>query len=494
MQHSIGFRLNALFVILVTALLAGSGAWAYWRLDAQLNQDFQRSRQALQQRLQINLITPLWNMDRQTLSENLVAEVQGPVLGIAVYLDTGELLSQSGVLEPAQASAWHERLEFALYTDKFDEAVPLGRVSVLLSRQEVANTLRRQIWQRLGEILALDLLLITALSLSLRLQVLKPLKALRDALLQAAGHRDSSASLLQLGQRHDEFGEVVEGFNRIAQRLNADLAAKQQDEETLRQAYEELKQAQASLVEAEKLAALGGLVAGVAHEINTPLGISLSSASLLAEATRRFATQLDSGQVKKSELQDYLATARESVELILSNAQRAAHLVQSFKQVAVDQTSEARRSFDLAEYLDEVIESLQPTFKRRPVQVRNDCPPGIPMDGYPGALAQVVTNLLVNTLTHAFAAEDSGLIRLSAERLDGEVRLCFEDNGQGIATEHLGHIFEPFFTTRRGSGGSGLGLHLVYNLVNKRMGGQIAVSSTPGQGTHFTLTLPLHAP
>ncbi|MDP3813885.1 sensor histidine kinase [Pseudomonas sp.] len=496
MHRSIGFRLNVLFVLLVTLLLAGSGAWAYWRLDTQLNQDYRQARSNLQQRLQINLVNPVWNLDSLTLAENLSAELQSPVLGIAVYLDSGELMGAKGLLpSTADSSAGDlDRLQFDLSTQQLNAPELLGRVEVLLSREELERTLRNQVWQRFAEVLALDLLLVAALSLSLRLQVLKPLQALRDALLRAAEHRDSSSSLLQLGQRDDEFGEVVEGFNRIAQRLSDDLEAKQHAEDTIRSAYEHLQQTQVSLVEAEKLAALGGLVAGVAHEINTPLGISLTGASLLAEATRRFSLLLESGQVKKSELDGYLQTARESVELILANAQRAAHLVHSFKQVAVDQTSEARRSFELASYLDEVIESLRPTFKRRPIEVRNDCPVGIQLDGYPGALAQVVTNLLVNALTHAFAAPDSGLIRLSGQTEGEHLCLIFEDDGCGIAPKQLPHIFEPFFTTRRGSGGSGLGLHVVYNLITKRMGGQIAVTSAPGQGTRFSLHLPLVAP
>ncbi|HLA30516.1 MAG TPA: HAMP domain-containing sensor histidine kinase [Pseudomonas sp.] len=496
MPRSIGFRLNVLFVLLVTLLLAGSGGWAYWRLDAQLNQDYRQARSNLQQRLQINLVNPVWNLDSLTLAENLSAELQPPVLGIAVYLDSGELMGTSGVSpsEFAGGASALDHLQFELATQQLGASELLGRVEVLLSRQELERTLRNQIWQRFAEVLALDLLLVAALSLSLRLLVLKPLQALRDALLAAAEHRDSSSSLLQLGQRDDEFGEVVEGFNRIAQRLSADLEAKQHAEDTIRSAYQNLQRTQTSLVEAEKLAALGGLVAGVAHEINTPLGISLTGASLLAEATQRFAQQLESGQVKKSELENYLQTAHESVELILANAQRAARLVQGFKQVAVDQTSEARRSFELASYLDEVIDSLRPTFKRRPIEVRNDCPAGIQLDGYPGAMAQVVTNLLVNALTHAFAAPDSGLIRLSGQTEGEHLCLIFEDNGCGIDPKQLPHIFEPFFTTRRGSGGSGLGLHVVYNLITKRMGGQIAVTSAPGQGTRFSLRLPLVAP
>lgn len=495
MRNSIGFRLNALFVVLVTALLSCSGALTYWSTRSQLLEQFQRSRDSVQQRLQINLINPLWNFDTATLQENLAAEVKPPVLGIAVYSDLGELMASVGELEPPKKrSSLFERLEFPLHNRDRDDRQLLGKAQVLLSREEMEDTLDEQVWRRLLEIFALDVLLVAALSLSLRQQVLKRLRALRDALHQAAEHRGPSESLMLPSSRQDEFDDVVRGFNRIAQRLAEDLEARRQGESEIRRAYEELQQTQATLIQAEKLAALGGLVAGVAHEINTPLGITLTGASVLAEKTRRFAAQLQAGQLKKSDVEGYLQVAGESVELILANANRAAHLVHSFKEVAVDQTSEARREYDLARYLDEVVESLRPTYKRLPVKVHTRCAPGIEMDGYPGALAQVVTNLLVNALTHAFPDGAAGQILLSAEAEGGEVLLRFEDDGRGIAAEHLAHIFEPFFTTKRGVGGSGLGLHVVYNIVTQRLGGQIQVSSTLGGGTRFTLRMPAIAP
>ncbi|UTW09070.1 sensor histidine kinase [Pseudomonas benzenivorans] len=495
MRNSIGFRLNALFVVLVTLLLSCSGALAYWSMRSQLLEQYQRSRDSVQQRLQTNLVNPLWNFDTATLQENLVAEVKPPVLGIVVTSEYGELLASVGVLEPARRRAGdYDQLSFPVYNHGRNAQQVLGRAQVLLSREEMEDTLSEQVWRRFLEILALDVLLVAALSLSLRLQVLKPLVALRDALHQAAEHRGPPESLVLPSTRLDEFGEVLGGFRRITQRMAEDLQARRQAERDIRQAYEELQRTQATLIQAEKLAALGGLVAGVAHEINTPLGITLTGASVLAEETRRVGGQLRAGQLKKSDVEGYLHTAEESVELILANANRAAHLVHSFKQVAVDQTSEARREFNLASYLDEVVESLRPTYKRRPIQVHNSCAADIQLDGYPGALAQVVTNLLVNAVTHAFPTGAAGAVELSA-RVEGDwLVLQFEDDGQGIAAEHLPHIFEPFFTTKRGVGGSGLGLHVVYNIVTQRLGGQIQVASTVGSGTCFTLRMPLVAP
>ncbi|MEX6501359.1 sensor histidine kinase [Pseudomonas zhanjiangensis] len=495
MKHSIGFRLNALFVLLVTALLGCSGALSYWSMRGQLLEQYQRTRDAVQQRLQINLVNPLWNFDIATLEENLAAELQPPVQGIVVYSDLDERMAAVGVTQPdTQPGGHEERVEFALHNRAREDGRLLGRVQMTLSRQEMESTLDEQIWRRLAEIFALDVLLVTALSLSLRLLVLKPLTALRDALNLAAQHRGPPAALRLPSERRDEFGEVVRGFKRIARRLADDLEARRRAESEIRQAYEDLQQTQATLVQSEKMAALGGLVAGVAHEINTPVGIAVTGASVLAEETRRCAAQLQAGNLKKSQVEGYLQTAAESAELILANANRAAHLVQSFKQVAVDQTSEARREFNLARYLDEVVESLRPTYKRLPIEVSVDCATDIQLDSYPGALAQVVTNLLVNAVTHAFPEGQSGRIEIVARAEEGWVSLRFEDDGQGIADEHLPRIFEPFFTTKRGSGGSGLGLHVVYNIVTQRLGGQIRVASAPGQGTRFNLRIPLIAP
>lgn len=181
-------------------------------------------------------------------------------------------------------------------------------------------------------------------------------------------------------------------------------------------------------------------MAGVAHEVNTPVGVILTSASVLSEETHSFKASLEAGAIKKSEVMRYSEMAIESSRLILSNAERAAQLIQSFKQVAVDQTSEARRSFELGEYMDEVIMSLKPTLKRTLVRIETACNEKILLDGYPGAISQIITNFLTNALAHAFSEGQEGLITLSASQTDHQVTLRFEDNGAGIAPENLNKI------------------------------------------------------
>jgi signal transduction histidine kinase len=235
-------------------------------------------------------------------------------------------------------------------------------------------------------------------------------------------------------------------------------------------------------------------VAGVAHEINTPVGIVLTRASVLRGATDELQVAVAGGGLKKSTVLRYLETAAESARLIMNNAFRAAHLIHSFKQIAVDQTSEARRPFALMEYVEEIVASLRPTLKTTRIELGFDGPDELVLDSYPGAFAQIVTNLVLNCAEHAFGADTPGRIEIHA-RQDGDiVELELADNGKGIAPELLDRIFDPFFTTRRGQGGTGLGLNIVYNLVVKQFCGTITVRSTPGSGTRFTLRLPRVTP
>ena len=261
-------------------------------------------------------------------------------------------------------------------------------------------------------------------------------------------------------------------------------------------AYAELKDTQASLVQAEKMASLGLLVAGIAHEINTPVGIAFSCASLLATRTRQLVEALEGGNLKKSELTAYGAAAAESTRLMSGNLSRAAELIRSFKQVAVDQASAELRRFNLKTYLNEVVTSLGPRLRSTPHRVIVTCPGDIIIDGYPGAFSQVVTNLVINALDHAFETKPEGTITITVESPadGGEIELSFCDDGKGIPPASKEKIFEPFFTTRRGSGGSGLGLHIVFNLVTKSLGGRITVDSVDGKGTTFHMRFPRVAP
>ncbi|MEG3839983.1 AAA family ATPase, partial [Microcoleus sp. herbarium14] len=264
----------------------------------------------------------------------------------------------------------------------------------------------------------------------------------------------------------------------------------QQRTSELSQTLEDLKSAQNKLVESEKMAALGGLVAGVAHEINTPIGIGITAASLLAEKVTKFFELYTNGQIKRSELEKFLDTAMQSSNMILSNLTRAADLICSFKEVAVDQSSELKRAFKVKNYLEEILTSLTAKLRRTKHKVEIKCDENIVLDSYPGVLCQIVTNLVLNSLIHAYDGEDEGILAFDL-KLEGD-RLIFEyaDNGKGIPPENVSKIFEPFFTTKRGQGGTGLGLHIIYNLVTQKLKGTICCESQVDEGTKFMIEFP----
>lgn len=259
----------------------------------------------------------------------------------------------------------------------------------------------------------------------------------------------------------------------------------------LSQTLQELQDTQKQLIESEKMASLGSLVAGVAHEINTPVGIGVMMASHLAEETKIFMNLCESGSLKRSVLNDYLETAIESSQLILNNLQKAAKLVQSFKQVAVDQTHLEKRTFLVKEYLEEILISLQPTIKSTNYFVTIEGDEKIKIESYPGAFSQIVTNLILNSIEHAYPTGKTGHLKFKIKSKNNHLEIRYSDDGCGIIPEHLNKIFEPFFTTSRTQGGTGLGLHIVYNLVRQTLKGTIHCQSEMEVGTTFILTLPL---
>jgi signal transduction histidine kinase len=285
------------------------------------------------------------------------------------------------------------------------------------------------------------------------------------------------------------------------------------EKQQLTEALEMLRRTQAQLVESEKMASLGGLVAGVAHEINTPVGNALTVASHLEEEALALQRVYSAKRMKRSDLEEFLHGAVEACRILTGNLQRAAALVQSFKQVAVDQASEERRRFPVRAYLDEIVLSLRAKLKKTRIRVRIDCPDDLQIETYPGALAQVVSNLILNALVHAYDKGQAGTLLIEVSRPGAQLRnlypfpsseeeprpaeldedpivIRFRDDGKGIPPEHLDKLFEPFFTTRRSEGGSGLGLHIVYNIVTRTLKGEILCHSKLGEGTELLIRFP----
>lgn len=383
------------------------------------------------------------------------------------------------------------------------DGVPLGSLTMTMD-------LRSQRWALLQQagltsaVVGLALLLTFSFALRSQTAMVAPIMAL--AALARRVSLTADYSLRTEIKVDDETGQLAEDFNHMLAKieasdqearaardaLGAEVLQKSAANRELQLTLERLTAAQEQLVQAEKLASLGALVAGVAHEINTPVGVAVTAASTLRARATTLRGQYSDGSMRRSDLETFIGVAEDSTRMLLNNLQRAADLIQSFKRVAVDQSSDERRRFQLSSYIREVLLSLGPKLKN--IEVAVDCPDDIWVDSFPGAIAQVLTNFVTNSTLHGFDDGRKGRIQLQARMLNEQVELRYQDNGCGMKAEHLSRIFDPFFTTKRGAGGSGLGMHIVYNLVTQRLGGRIRALSPEGQGLLLVLQLPLTAP
>jgi signal transduction histidine kinase len=266
---------------------------------------------------------------------------------------------------------------------------------------------------------------------------------------------------------------------------------KQRANKKLEQANQLLRDTQAQLVESEKMASLGNLVAGVAHEINTPLGVGVTAATHLDERLKEFSKHYESGQLKRSELDDLLSNAHQSTEILKRNLTRASELVGNFKQVSADQMEDELRDFELTHYLEEVCQSLYPQLRQGGHQINIAYDQHVPMQSFPGSIAQVISNLIMNSQLHGFENKRRGTISIEVEVHGSRVNIHYKDDGEGIPEGIRDKIFEPFVTSKRGKGGTGLGMHICYNQVNQRLGGTITCLEA-ATGSYFLIDIPTH--
>jgi signal transduction histidine kinase len=281
-----------------------------------------------------------------------------------------------------------------------------------------------------------------------------------------------------------------------------DISERKRSERELRSAKDaaeaalrNLRETQNSLIEAEKLAALGRLVAGVAHEINNPLGTALTVASTIEQKSKSFASQAALGTLKRSSLNEYVEAVREGSSQLLDSLNRAAGLILSFKQVAADRNSSDLRAFDLGELIEQVAVGLRPALPKKMVALKVQCQSHLAMNSYPGSIGQVLTNLFLNSIAHAYPDNAPGTIDIKVGAASAsDVEIVFNDDGCGMSPDVRRQAFDPFFTTRRHLGCTGLGLHIVYSVVTDRLGGRLRLNSEPGKGTEVTILLPRQAP
>ncbi len=343
------------------------------------------------------------------------------------------------------------------------------------------------------------------LSVVLNRRILRPLKLLSSA-AQGIASGDLKTQIPSTAK--DEFGELSRQLESMRGSLEKHVTLlelrvdqRTRDQQKLNEALQEsmvqVQQAQKQLVQQEKLAALGGLVAGIAHELNTPVGNALTVATSLTTNTDAIKVKMTTG-ITRSALDDFIGDVSDGAKMIEHNLTRAAELVAGFKQTAIDQTTAKRREFELKKLVAETLITLSPNLRNKKIVVHNAIDESLSLDSYPGPLSQIVTNLINNAVLHAFESIDEGDIFIDGHGFLYQgadwVKLKIRDTGKGIPIENQKKIFDPFFTTKFGKGGNGLGMHIVHNLVTGALGGDIALYSKVGEGTEFAISIPCIAP
>lgn len=429
-----------------------------------------------------SLSNSLWELDMTSAQLQLEALVQFPLVGHAVLVaSTGQRLHQHKKSHPLSSEShdtllrWHEPLISPSYPDRL-----VGELTIYVDEETLRERTTNETLDLLAGELLKGLLLGLFISWLISRMVTRHLSYLarHTATLQPTA-LNQPIVLHRMAHTHvDELDQLCDAFNQLHHNLVE---------------YNQREEAQSQQVMQEKLAALGQLVAGVAHELNTPLGNSLMMGSALQERTEAISQKLNSGPIQRQDLIDYVAEAQEASEIIMRGLQNASSLVNSFKQVAVDRASAQRRKFDLQQTCQELVSTMARALRPLGHQIAIDIPANIVMQSYPGPLGQVLANLIDNALIHAFENRTGGQLTLSA-KLTANARVCIElaDDGVGIAEAHLTRIFDPFFTTKMGQGGNGLGLSISYNIVTTLLNGTISVSSQAGRGSVFTLDLPIN--
>lgn len=317
-------------------------------------------------------------------------------------------------------------------------------------------------------------------NLLLEQEVAKKTASLSQIMLDLEQQKDELIANQRELRQENENRQYIEDELR---KRNAELA----------KSMDTLKMAKDQLLESERMASLGGLVAGIAHDVNTPMGVGVTAASFLEERLQQLKSAFEDKSLTHKAMVNFLSEAGQTTQLLLTNLHRASDLVASFKQVAVDQASEAERQFNLNNYLHEVLQSLQPSFKQTRHKVVIDCPEDLEIRCAPGVIAQITTNMIMNSLNHGFEDMRSGHIHLSVKAEDDEIIMQYNDDGRGMNEDDLARLFDAFFTTKRGQGGSGLGTHIMYNLVTQTLGGKIEAHSQPGQGLQYIIRFPKRA-
>lgn len=450
--------------------------------------DMERAMLALRERLSLSLGEAMWDGNREFIEAMVRLELNDPrVKAIRIrddlgapYLGLGKGTDGSTVEFPPE-SPWlrMDAAENALFLSIARSGVTMGTAEILSDRAVLTASMNAAIVATISRYLALTLIGLIAIIVFVKLSVIDAIGSMASVVARFS-QKEFHARVGGEALRRDELGELGRAFNRMASAIQEHSL----DLEGL------VRERTSMLIESEKMAFLGGLTAGIAHEINTPVGIGVTAASHLEERVRGIARSLEDGSLSKETLAEFLSETAETSAILMTNLRRTSDFVSSFKRMAVDQSSASERVIKVRAYVEEILFSLRPKLKHTKHLVRLDIEPDLTWTGDPGMLSQILTNLIVNSLAHAFPDGRAGHIDIGASIRDGRFVLDYADDGVGIPRENLSRIFQPFFTTGGGRGGTGLGLYIIQSLAAK-LGGSVSCVSGTGNGARFTVALPV---
>jgi len=489
-------------------------------------EDFNKEMKSLIDVASDSLKEPLWNLNDETLISICDSFFQHDTVSRIVVKDATLGL----VYDRKSYSEIHaDDLLVSIEKDIIHHDRVIGTIELSMTKYFISQEEMRSIQKEFLEMIIVIVLLMIVLMIVVR-RITRPLTDLKQALHLVA--TSNEIQTIEISS-NDEVGQLAASFNQMSQdifearaaihKLNEELEEKvenrtselnQMNEELsesltiiektkqelltsnddLSRTLKELQEVQELLIESGKMALLGELVAGVAHEINTPVGVSLTMSSYIEAQVRQLSSKIKSNNLSKQDFLESFEKLEESSSLIVRNLLRAGELISSFKQVAVDQTSHSIRRFNFHDYINETLLNLKSHYKHRNIEIINNCPDDLEIVSYPGAYAQIFTNLIMNSLIHAFDEDDNGLIEIIVQVSDEKLDVLFKDDGKGISPENIKKVFNPFYTTKRGQGGTGLGLNITYNIAFNVLKGSILCQSVLGEGTSFVMNLPLHHP
>lgn len=388
---------------------------------------------------------------------------------------------------------------YYVLANEVDDSLNLGwKVIVVIPESDIMGTVELNI-QRSMAVLFLIIIVTTLFGIAIMNRITKPILAVA----YAANDLSQGKWGISLPLHHrplKENYELVTAFNKMSLQIKENLdqiehlhlEEKQILERAIAERTAELELTMQELMSREKLASLGSLVSGISHEINTPLGVSVTASSYMEETNKNIRRLLQDNAMTKQDFLKYIETMDESVHILNTNLNRASELIKSFKDIAVSQTSEELMDFNMSEYIHQVIVSLKHEYKHTNYTFEVDCDPSLEIKSYPGAWSQILTNFIMNSLKHGFSNRDQGTMHIQVKNKENTLEVIYSDNGNGIDAQHVPRVFDPFYTTSRGSGGSGLGLNIVYNLVTGLLGGSIELDNATEAGVRFVIIVPYH--